>query len=186
MVALPLTIRRATMQDAPAFARINGDPAVLPNLLQLPYASAEIWQARLADSLAPGKVDLVLVAERPDADGRPRVVANAGLHPAGAAQRRRHAMMLGLVVAPEAQGQGVGTALMHALCDYADRWTQVLRIELTVFADNARAIALYRRCGFVHEGTHRGFALRDGAYADVWSMARLHPNPPTIESVPGD
>ena len=37
---------------------------------------------------------------------------------------------------------------MTSLCDYADRWGQVLRIELQVFADNARAIALYRSFGF--------------------------------------
>ena len=69
---------------------------------------------------------------------------------------------------------------MQALCDYADQWGQILRIELTVFSDNARAVALYKRFGFEHEGTHRGFALRAGAYADAFSMARLHPNPPSI------
>ena len=88
--------------------------------------------------------------------------------------------VLGISVAPEAQGQGVGRALMQALCDYADRWAQVLRIELTVFADNERAVRLYRSMGFVHEGTHRGYALRDGEYIDVLSMARLHPRPPRL------
>lgn len=58
--------------------------------------------------------------------------------------------------------------------------SQLLRIELGVFTDNAPAIALYQRFGFRHEGAHRGYALRHGLYADVHSMARLHPNPPTI------
>ncbi|OYU98728.1 MAG: hypothetical protein CFE45_15385 [Burkholderiales bacterium PBB5] len=102
----------------------------------------------------------------------------AGLHPTGPALRRRHAMSLGISVAAQAQGQRVGTALMAALCDYADQWAQVLRIELSVFADNARAIGLYQRFGFEREGLHRGYALRDGHYADVLSMARLHPRPP--------
>ena len=83
-------------------------------------------------------------------------------------------------MAPEAQGQGVGRRLMQALCDYADRWAQVLRMELQVYADNARAIALYESVGFVREGLHRGYALRDGAYVDSLSMARMHPNPPRI------
>ena len=85
-----------------------------------------------------------------------------------------------MAVARAAQGQGVGAALMQALCDYADRWAQVLRIELTVFADNAGAIALYRKFGFEVEGTHRGYALRDGVYVDALAMARLHPKPPAI------
>jgi putative acetyltransferase len=178
MTSAALSIRRATVHDAAAFARIMGHPQVQPALLQLPHASEEHWRSRLAETLAPGKADLILVAERDVGDGFPTVVGNAGLHPAAAALRRRHAMSLGIAVAPEAQGQGVGRALMAALIDYADRWAQVLRLELTVFADNARAIALYESCGFVREGLHRGYALRDGQYDDVLSMARLHPSPP--------
>ena len=175
MNPLPVTLRRATPDDAPAFVRIMGDPAVLANLMQVPYPSDSRWRQVLADNDAPGSTHLALVAE---VDGR--VVGSAGLHPVGPQLRRRHAAMLGISVVPEAQGRGVGTALMQALCDYADRWGHVLRIELTVFADNARAIALYRRFGFEHEGVHRAYALRDGAYVDAVAMARLHPSPPSL------
>jgi putative acetyltransferase len=175
MTAPPITIRRATTQDAAAFARIMGDPSVLPNLMQVPYTSEELWKTRLAELLTPGKGDMVLVAER---DGR--VVGTAGLHATGPALRRRHVMMLGISVAQEAQGQGVGRALMQALCSFADEWGQVLRLELQVYADNDRAIALYERFGFVREGLHHGYALRAGEYVDSVSMARLHPRPPCI------
>lgn len=178
MNTAPITIRRATTQDAAAYARIMGDPDVLADLMQLPYTSEEIWKARLAESLMPGKPDLLLVAERAGDAGRSEVVGTAGLHPVGPALRRRHAMMLGLSVAREAQGQGVGRALMQALCDWADHWGQVLRLELQVYADNARAIALYRRFGFEQEGRHRGYALRSGVYVDSLSMARWHPAAP--------
>ncbi len=47
------------------------------------------------------------------------------------------------------------------------------RLEQKVFTDNAQALALYRRRGFVVEGTHRAYAFRDGCYADAHSMARL-------------
>lgn len=177
----PIIIRRASVNDAAAFARIMGDPAVLPNLLQVPYTNEEIWRGRLAEIMAPGKSDLMLVAER-----SAQVVGTAGLHPAGPALRRRHVMMLGLSVALEAQGQGVGRALMQAICSYADRWAHVLRLELQVFTDNARAIALYRRFGFVAEGVHRAHSLRDGVYVDSLSMARLHPNPPQLPAAAPD
>ena len=86
----------------------------------------------------------------------------------------------GISVASAAQGQGVGTALMAALCDYADNWVACLRIELTVYTDNEIAQRLYRNFGFELEGTFRGYSLRDGVYVDAHSMARLHPNPPAL------
>ncbi|MEO5734004.1 MAG: GNAT family N-acetyltransferase [Rubrivivax sp.] len=168
-----MTLRRATTQDAAAFAGQMGDDAVYPGLMQLPYPSEELWKARLTENLSRARADhLLLVAEHDST-----IVGSAGLHPQPRL-RRRHAATLGISVGRESQGRGVGTALMQALCDYADDWAQVLRIELTVFASNTRAIALYRRFGFEHEGLMRGFALRAGAYQDVLAMARWHPHPP--------
>jgi len=172
---MTITIRRAATHDAAAFARMMADPAVYPALLQMPYASEERWAAMLSDSVAPGKPDLHLVAER---DGE--VVGSAGLLPVGAALRRRHAMTMGISVAKAMQGQGVGSALMIALCDYADRWLGTLRIELTVYTDNDAALRLYRKFGFEIEGTLRGYAMRDGRYVDAHTMARFHPDPPVI------
>jgi putative acetyltransferase len=71
------------------------------------------------------------------------------------------------------QGRGAGRALLAAALDMADRWLGLTRVELTVYADNLRAIGLYERFGFVREGLHRDFALRDGAYVDALAMARL-------------
>ena len=173
---MTITIRRAAPADAAAYAHIMGDPAVFPGLMQMPYASEEAWRARLVEGMAPGKVDLSLVAERGG-----EIVGTAGLHPVGPALRRRHVVAIGISVAREAQGQGVGSALMQAMCDYAEGWMGVLRIERTVYADNAAAIGLYRTFGFETEGPHRGYALRDGRYVDALAVARIHPDPPSIE-----
>jgi L-phenylalanine/L-methionine N-acetyltransferase len=168
-----ITIRRARASDAEAFALLMADPAVYGGLLQLPYPSIESWRSRLAEADVPGNTDLVLVAE---ADGA--MAGNAGLHGAGSSVRRRHVMGLGIAVDRAWQRRGVGSALMATLLEAADRWLGCLRIELTVYTDNAGAIALYRKFGFEIEGTHRAYALRDGSYADVHAMARLHPTPP--------
>ena len=170
-----LLIRRASVRDAAPFARLMGHDEVYPALLQMPYPDEEMWRARLAEGSAPGKLDLPLVAEL---DGA--VVGSAGLHPVSMHARRRHACQLGMCVAPEVQGRGVGTALLQALCDYADGWIGALRLELTVYTDNERAIRLYRRFGFELEGTFRAFALRHGVLVDAHAMARLHPSPPRL------
>ncbi|MGK3993483.1 N-acetyltransferase family protein [Sorangium sp. So ce1024] len=84
----------------------------------------------------------------------------------------RHVGILGLGVHPEAQGLGVGRALLERLIAWARAHRdadggRVRRVELYVRADNARAIALYRSVGFAHEGTRRGFVRADdGAYVD--------------------
>lgn len=170
-----ITVRRTTIGDAGAISRFMADPAVYAGLMQLPYTDEAVWAARLAEGLAPGKPDLLLSAEL---DGN--VVGSSGLHPVSTSLRRRHVMLLGISVAPEAQRRGVGSALMAAMCEFADGWASLLRLELQVYTDNVPAIALYRKFGFEMEGTHRAFALRDGVYVDSYSMARLHPKPPAL------
>lgn len=172
-------IRRATPEDAPAFARFMADEGVFAQLLQLPHPDAALWRKRLEAAAEPGRADLQLVAEM---DGQ--VVGSAGLHTTMPALRRRHAMGLGISVAAPAQGRGVGSALMNTLTDYADRWAGVLRIELTVWVDNERAIRLYRKHGFEIEGRLRAYALRAGSYVDAYTMARLHPSPPGLAALP--
>jgi L-phenylalanine/L-methionine N-acetyltransferase len=63
--------------------------------------------------------------------------------------------------------------LLTAAVDLADRWLNLSRLELTVYVDNAAAIALYKRFGFQQEGVLRHYAFRDGAYVDVLAMARI-------------
>ena len=172
---MTITIRRTSPKDAAALARLMSDPAVFGGLLQMPYPNEEVWAARLADPGPPGRPDISLVAEL-----NGEVVGSAGMQAPGPVLRRRHVMGLGISVARAAQRQGVGTALMTALCDYADGWLCVLRLELTVYTDNEVALRLYRKFGFVVEGTFKGYALRDGVYVDALSMARFHPNPPRI------
>ena len=171
-VATGLSVRRTRVADAEAYARMMSHPEVFPNLLQMPWASADQWQARLTESCAVGSSHVQIVAE---ADGR--VVGAAGLHPIGASPRKRHSMALGINVDADWHGRGVGKLLMQSLCDYADNWLGLLLIELDVYADNRRAQALYERFGFVREGVRRCEALRDGVYVDGWLMARLNPSP---------
>ena len=113
---------------------IMGDPGVLPGLLQLPYATEAAWKKRIEEMpVGPTTAELFIVAERGG-----EVVGNAGVHPVPHV-RRRHTAGIGMAVAQHAQGQGVGSAMMAAIVDWADNWAQLLRLELTVYTDNAAA-----------------------------------------------
>ena len=164
-----VTIRRAGPEDCEAVWQAFHDESVYSGTLQVPYPSREAWRKRVGEA-AEG--DYVLVAV---IDGQ--VAGMGSLHQAGKSPRRAHAMSLGLSVHRDWQGRGVGHALLQALVELADKWLPVMRIELTVFTDNERAIALYRRFGFEVEGTHSGYALRDGRYVDTHTMARVRRKP---------
>jgi putative acetyltransferase len=71
------------------------------------------------------------------------------------------------------QGQGIGTALLKAAVELADRWLNLRRLELTAFVDNDVALRLYKKFGFEIEGLLRRYAFRDGAYVDAYTLARL-------------
>jgi putative acetyltransferase len=164
---MAITIRRAEPDDYALVCEVFTDESAYSGTLQTPFPSKERWRKLMAE---PADGDYLLLAY---VDGQ--VAGHAGLHPVGRSPRRAHARMLGMAVQRHFQGKGVGTALMQALIDLADRWLPVTRIELTVFADNEKALALYRKFGFEIEGTHKQYALRDGRYVDTHAMARIKP-----------
>jgi putative acetyltransferase len=168
---MTITIRHAEPSDYAACALIYAQPLAAAGTMQIPLQSAEVWKKRL-ETMAP--LDRILVAVVGGV-----VVGNLGLHPVTNV-RRSHVAGIGMAVRDDHQGKGVGTALLKAAVDLADNWLNLLRLELTVYADNEPAQRLYRSQGFVLEGTHKAYALRHGRYVNVHAMARLHPSPPSI------
>ncbi len=109
-------------------------------------------------------------------DGDGRVVGCLGLH-------KTHAcgvVSLGTAIVADARGAGGGRMLMDA----AMAWlagSDLHKVELEVWPDNARAIALYERYGFEVEGLRRDhYRRRDGSLRSSLIMARLlSPRPGT-------
>jgi len=160
-----IEIRRAEPDDFQAIHEIHSQPKAIWGTLQVPYSSAEKWKKRLAEQ-PEGLVALVACV-----DGK--VVGNLGLFVQDRSPRRRHVGELGMAVHDDWQGRGVGTALLEAAVELADRWLNLSRLELTVYTDNEPAIELYRKFGFDVEGTLRRYAFRDGSFVDAYAMARL-------------
>lgn len=80
---------------------------------------------------------------------------------------------LGFYVAPEYQGKGYATMMVRDLVNYATSELNVHRFYLEVFADNEKAINLYKKCGFIKEGILRDKILRAGRFRDVVVMALI-------------
>ena len=69
------------------------------------------------------------------------VVGSLGLRAFPALWRRRHVGEIGMAVHDDWQGKGIGSALMEAALGLADNWLNLMRVELTVYADNAAGTA---------------------------------------------
>ncbi len=164
---MTISIRRAEPADYAAVHQIFSGPKAVAGTLQLPYPSVELWRKRLAEP-PDGQFNLVACIDE-------QVIGYLGLHTFPNHPRRRHVGQLGMAVRDDVQGQGAGTALLHAALELADRWLNLQRIELEVYVDNEPALHLYQKSGFVIEGAMSRFAYRDGQYVDVYLMARFKP-----------
>lgn len=84
----------------------------------------------------------------------------------------QHVGGLGMGVIKDYRSMGIGKQLLRMSIE--DAFSKgIERIQLDVYASNARAIALYEKLGFQHEGCRRMAAYFDGAYHDLNQMALL-------------
>jgi putative acetyltransferase len=166
MAESAIKIRPVEPEDWPDIADIFEQPGVIAGTMQLPLRS-KTWRRKRLEERDPANAQLGAVI-----DGK--LIGVVGLE-RPPALRRAHVGSLGMAVHDAHQGRGAGSALLGALLELTDRWLNIRRMELTVYADNARAIGLYEKHGFEREGLHRDFAFRDGAFVDALAMARLRP-----------
>jgi putative acetyltransferase len=166
MTDTAIQIRSVEPEDWADLAEVFDQPAVIAGTLQLPFRTREAHRRRLAEAPPANFWRLGAVIEG-------KLIGLGGL--TRLELRRAHVGTIFMVVHDAFQGRGAGGALMGGITELADRWLNLRRIELTVYADNARAIGLYERFGFVREGLHKDYAFRDGAFIDALAMARTRP-----------
>lgn len=98
-----------------------------------------------------------------------KLVGNLDLVKYGATPKTEHVRYLDMAILDGYRSIGVGSALM----DYCVEWARnkgLKKIILEVFSSNVRAIELYRKFGFVVEGTNRGAVKLLGKIADIIQM----------------
>jgi putative acetyltransferase len=162
-----VTVRGLEERDHRAVHDILTSAAVIEGTMRLPYAPLH----STTDRLAPKDGVHLLVAEIAGAVAGFAELVRSPSHP-----RHAHVAELNMVCThPDHGGRGVGRALTEAVIDLADNWLNVRRLGLVVFADNPRAIGLYERLGFQHEGVLREFGFKRGQYLDAVVMGRLRP-----------
>jgi len=162
---MTISIRAAEPNDYEAMQQIFLGSKVIWGTLQLPFPSADMWRKRLTEP-PEGMFRLVACLEQ-------ELVGQLDIRTFPNFPRRRHVGQIGMAVRDEFQRKGVGTALLQAGVDLADKWLNLLRLELEVYSDHEPAVRLYKRFGFTIEGTLVRYAYRAGQYVDVYTMARF-------------
>lgn len=163
----PVEIRPITMDDVPGFhAALDAVAREQRYLAQVAAPPVERIEGFVHESVSKDLVQFVAVAEG-------TVVGWADVLPEWA-QALAHTGSLGMGLLPAWRGQGLGARLLQACIHKA--WAKGLtRIELSARADNTRAIRLYERLGFQHEGIKRRGMCFDGVYFDTVNMGLLRP-----------
>ena len=163
--AQPVLLREAAARDLDSFLRcldvVARERRYLAMVEGPTRAEAEAF---LADAHARGMVQQVAVAGA-DVVGWCDVIRKP-------LPGFEHSGTLGMGLLPEYRGRGLGARLLAAALE-AVAPLGITRIELDVFSTNARAIALYEKCGFVREGVKRAARVLDGRTEDIVCMARV-------------
>ncbi len=77
------------------------------------------------------------------------------------------------ILDPTHWSKGFGSEATQLMVDYAFTTLNLNRIQLHVCAENAPAIKIYQRVGFIKEGVLRQAMFRNGNYVDFWVMGIL-------------
>jgi RimJ/RimL family protein N-acetyltransferase len=119
----------------------------------------------------------VMLEESRNANNKIMILALVGnkvigcLHFSGGDRARiQHTGELGVSVLKDYWGQGIGTAMVQELIDWAKDSNVLRKLNLRVRSDNYSAVHVYEKLGFVQEGRiTRGFFI-SGQFYDLICM----------------
>jgi RimJ/RimL family protein N-acetyltransferase len=158
-------VRHITLDDATSFrACVDAVMRERQYLAFFEAFSPEETSRFVADNIANGNPQFVAVD-----DGK--VIGWCDIR-RDAVPVYHHSGHLGMGVAKDFRGRGIGQQLIEATLQQA-KANGFERIELSVYAKNTRARALYEKVGFKIEGTRIRGKKADGEYDDVHMMALL-------------
>ena len=162
------TIRNGTEEDGKAVLDVfNLTHAQSDYLLTYPdeCSFTEQGEAEFLKSKASSENEIELVAE---IDGK--IAGSAGIEAVGSQYKVCLRAQVGVAVAKEYWGMGIGRALMNSCVDCA-KSAGYSQLELNVVADNSAAISLYKSLGFTEYGRNpRGFRSRFCGWQELVMM----------------
>lgn len=163
------SIRKWTLEDAPALAVILSNKHILDNLrdgLPYPYTKADA-ESFISSMLAAdaGAAFSFAVIEDGALAGCVGIFRGQNIHSRTAE--------LGYYLGEPFWGKGIGTCAVRQACGYVFAHTDILRIFAQTFAENAASIRVLEKAGFACEGVLRQSAVKCGTVRDMKLYALL-------------
>jgi putative acetyltransferase len=162
-------IRPICVGDGKGVNELRRMPGVFENILGIPSERIKRNEDYIV-GMDHNVHEFVAVVK--ETSGEEKIIGTAGLN-IFPNSRLRHSASIGIMVHKDFQNNGVGAKLMEAIIDIADNWLMLVRVELTVFADNEKAINLYKKFNFEIEGLKKKAGIRNGKYVDEIMMGRI-------------
>lgn len=167
----PIHLRAIHIEDVEAYRQLRLEGLKLyPKAFSSDYADQaarplDFWIQRVS-SASNSPDQIIYLAETPEG-----LVGMAGLVRGESPKERHNALLVGIYVKADYQGQGLAEKLITACLDWGQ--SQGIQIvKLGVGAYNTGAIRLYQRLGFVQFGNEPKALWVDGEYLDEWQMAK--------------
>lgn len=159
--------RPLELADEPLLRRWINDPRVWRYLLHRGPIN-EQREREYLESLGKSSKDYTFGIVARDSD---RLIGSTGLHNLDPVAR---SATFGIMIGDVARhNQGYGTEATRLTLKFAFQELNLHRIQLSVYGNNWRAIRVYQKVGFVHEGCLRQAAYRNGQYVDEYRFAIL-------------
>lgn len=159
--------RPLEVEDEPLLKRFVNDPANWRFLRHSPPLNGA-REREWIESLGKSNSDYAFGITVKQGD---RLIGVVGLHQVNLVNR---SAVFGINVGDASyQGRGYGREATELVLRYAFEELNLNRVELSVYADNWRAIRMYQKVGFVQEGCARQARYSNGRYQDEYRFAIL-------------
>lgn len=158
-------LRPIKLSDAPRFVKWFADPEVTQFIVTKRITLAE--ERKWIRGLAKQKKQLTLAIATIDGVH----IGSIGFHKISTSDKNA---TFGIVIGDKRYwNQGHGTDAMKAFVNYGFQKLKLHRIDLEVYENNPRAIAVYKNLGFKKEGIKRERLLRKRKFYDSIIMGIL-------------
>ena len=84
-----------------------------------------------------------------------------------------HRAAMGLLVAPEHRGQGLGRRIVEVLEDFGRKQMQLHQVYCDIAESNTASLTLFRNLGYTNCGTMKDWVVRENSYENAIRVQKI-------------